>query len=937
MAPKEGGMHSRQLFFEAVFATKLFTDGIGVIKDRWEAAQKNMQAANDASAASYKATMDVVKAKAAETFQANTEKAQLNRDKAIQSFKETTAAYAIEMDKQIAATEAAYAKMAAERAAAAEQSTMLGGGQMELLGASGGVGLTAEESRAKEMEIANAQAVLDAKITARAKELEVAQATFLKETEAAGIMRDKEIAMTEEVAASKMSKMTQFTSTLSSMGNTAASLAMGLGVATGVIGGLYMAMDHIVLKYAQWAAETARLSSATGVDVEVMQELVLRGEEFNVTAQKMETFLTRFSRAVITNSQSFKAMGIDTTNTTTALMGLMNILSQTTDDAQKLVIVTSLMPGSAKNAVGDIVAMLSETSAEFQKQIDLGKQMGIILDKNSVSAGVLAKSFHDVMLQGLQGVENQLAQGMLPNMEAIWVVIGTGLTSAKGGIAGLGTAIASVVGSIIGFMSGLFGITIDWDKAMQNAITTIQQQATEQKNKNDIAAAGVKIQENEKQQVKDLTEANKDLNRIQQEKTRAENEGLKDLTKNIQAQTTEIDRQIKVLNDNATNFAAAEDAKVKAMQDEKQNYDDLLKLSDDLHTSELSRLQDALDASRDVTDRRMKQNETLVDYQRRMYQLDLTNAIAQEQNKRKTTADTTQQQIDLLTQQVAADKNNYKLQTDSQIDALTKQKDALNTYLKARSDSIQTQMQNEQDATQRMVDANTAKIEQLQTTSQQAAGDSAGAYTIDFKTMQTQVTAVLQQMKDSSVGTANDIGNAINSIFNGKGLTQQQQATLNNFGRSIGGAIWTGIEAGITGAAGSLLDKIIMPGMSGDAGATKQGIDAMLNDYHNHQTNWLNGISGNVGHADGGVFATPHMANIAEGSKPEAIIPLTNPTRAAQVMQQAGLTRPAAQGGNTTLIAQFNGPVADQLVASRVTDRLVVEAKRKNLIYGAGL
>ena len=52
-------------------------------------------------------------------------------------------------------------------------------------------------------------------------------------------------------------------------------------------------------------------------------------------------------------------------------------------------------------------------------------------------------------------------------------------------------------------------------------------------------------------------------------------------------------------------------------------------------------------------------------------------------------------------------------------------------------------------------------------------------------------------------------------------------------------------------------------------------------------------VSGGVSaHAEGGVFSRPHLGIVAEAG-PEAIVPLSNPRRASQVMQEAGI------GGNT--------------------------------------
>ena len=42
--------------------------------------------------------------------------------------------------------------------------------------------------------------------------------------------------------------------------------------------------------------------------------------------------------------------------------------------------------------------------------------------------------------------------------------------------------------------------------------------------------------------------------------------------------------------------------------------------------------------------------------------------------------------------------------------------------------------------------------------------------------------------------------------------------------------------------------------------------------------------SPDIGHAEGGIFSNEHTARFAEGNKPEAIVPLTKPKRAAQVM-----------------------------------------------------
>lgn len=70
-------------------------------------------------------------------------------------------------------------------------------------------------------------------------------------------------------------------------------------------------------------------------------------------------------------------------------------------------------------------------------------------------------------------------------------------------------------------------------------------------------------------------------------------------------------------------------------------------------------------------------------------------------------------------------------------------------------------------------------------------------------------------------------------------------------------------------------------------------------------------------HAMGGVFSTPHVGLVAEAG-PEAIIPLNNPGRAAQIMNQAGLSQLASPNvnvyiGNDQIQAYIATEVSEQM------------------------
>lgn len=81
-------------------------------------------------------------------------------------------------------------------------------------------------------------------------------------------------------------------------------------------------------------------------------------------------------------------------------------------------------------------------------------------------------------------------------------------------------------------------------------------------------------------------------------------------------------------------------------------------------------------------------------------------------------------------------------------------------------------------------------------------------------------------------------------------------------------------------------------------------------------------------HADGGVFTRPHLGLVAEAG-PEAVIPLNNPTRAAQVMSEAGLA-----GMGAPIVNVFIGnQQLDTYIDRRTNSGMAVAARQ--LAYGS--
>ena len=90
-------------------------------------------------------------------------------------------------------------------------------------------------------------------------------------------------------------------------------------------------------------------------------------------------------------------------------------------------------------------------------------------------------------------------------------------------------------------------------------------------------------------------------------------------------------------------------------------------------------------------------------------------------------------------------------------------------------------------------------------------------------------------------------------------------------------------------------------------------------------------------------------ANTSEGfaylHDNEAVIPKGDRSRSLALMEQSGLATLArstgssggSSGGGAAIVVNFFGPVADELVASRVIDRIAKEARKRGFAASRGI
>ncbi|HET9866607.1 MAG TPA: hypothetical protein VFQ06_04895, partial [Nitrospira sp.] len=118
---------------------------------------------------------------------------------------------------------------------------------------------------------------------------------------------------------------------------------------------------------------------------------------------------------------------------------------------------------------------------------------------------------------------------------------------------------------------------------------------------------------------------------------------------------------------------------------------------------------------------------------------------------------------------------------------------------------------------------------------------------------------------------------------------------------------------------GAVSTQVTAPGLPGVL-SRAQELERTLQSIHAQNVRVKIGASGSGigGYAEGGIVSRPEVAALAEEG-PEAVVPLTNPQRASEVLNEAGL------GGGTTIIQLV---LDGKIVEERVVRHDQVSARR---------
>jgi hypothetical protein len=366
--------------------------------------------------------------------------------------------------------------------------------------------------------------------------------------------------------------------------------------------------------------------------------------------------------------------------------------------------------------------------------------------------------------------------------------------------------------------------------------------------------------------------------------------GAKANTDAIKDQIAAIDLQIKAQQD-----------MLQAAQDQLAANDLLQQQQDEMHQSYLASLQDQLQTSVDTQNDMRHSGESLVDYQRRMYQDDLQTKIKAEQDKR------------------ALVKTNAEIAIEQLKDVTTAQINAYNTEKTALNDKLSA-----------MQSANAAGL----------ASDTAasGGIITNAADVNAAVKKVISSINPGMVGAAQKAAEGVRIAF---GHVADVLGTIWTIVAAIVGAIAMAINLAqqLSDSPGFsivktlfLLSPIGLPFLM--AGAGKAALEGKFGGSQvPGGSAFSNGTLISGFHAAGEIHTQDHLAFVHRN---EVTIPLGQSARAQQLADASGLSgmlRGRGGGNSTSFVTHFNGPVADALVASRVMDRMASEARRKGLQF----
>ncbi|HEV2036945.1 MAG TPA: hypothetical protein VGU71_22565 [Candidatus Dormibacteraeota bacterium] len=226
-----------------------------------------------------------------------------------------------------------------------------------------------------------------------------------------------------------------------------------------------------------------------------------------------------------------------------------------------------------------------------------------------------------------------------------------------------------------------------------------------------------------------------------------------------------------------------------------------------------------------------------------------------------------------------------------------------------------------------------AGLERQKAAVRSAAGTMANDLTAGMNTgmagLNTSLATGMTKAEQAIIAKGHAIGADIGAIFDPSSKDGAKAAkAAEDLGKILGKALWDGFVSGLMSSPGGF-DPVRM-----GAGAGQQSRQWIINEA------WMWITQHHF--AGGGITSGPTLAGEA-GT--EVVLPMNNRSRSLALMEQSGMAALARSAGGAVggasgalaLTINFNGPVADELVASRVIQQLQRELRRRGFQLSGGI
>ena len=269
----------------------------------------------------------------------------------------------------------------------------------------------------------------------------------------------------------------------------AAKLIGGIGLAAA---GAATAIALLAKKSFDYIDTLGKTSSRTGIATTTLQAFQLAAIESGTSVEQTQKGLEKFARSIgdagrglKTQADIFKDLGVNIKNSDGSLISFEGILKETADglcelgsEAERATVLANLF-GRAGIQFSEIFRNGSEGLDDF---IDRAKNLGIILDEQTIKN---VEKFNDsVSVIGLQlgAVKNQVFAAFVPALQAISTELSDNLTkanAASGGFKTLGQNIAvSLLEGLQQFalaVAGFFDSLAAFTNSVEGGFLTIRQ------------------------------------------------------------------------------------------------------------------------------------------------------------------------------------------------------------------------------------------------------------------------------------------------------------------------------------------------------------------------------------------------------------------------------------------------------------------------------